>query len=304
MSSQRSVGTRTTSTTYPPHGWGRSAATHFVIDTGRNGRGPLDTTMYAVAPFGQPPAVIEGLTGGSYCNPPRAALGLPPTADTRVPLVDAYLWIKVPGESDGSCDIAGGPRAWDYSKYNPWGITGDAQKHFDPLWGMVNPAAGEWFPEHALQLARNADPPLQETPPALAAAGAKGPLQAAGVPAIRIVAPGPPPLALVSKEPGGSAGASLAPRRSPAWIDIPSRVRPGDVAFPSSCHPRQLPPPRRLPPSAPHRRRLRLPASLRPCPSRSTNGILTSSWHVPCFLGCGSCERGRSGRSSYCCSVR
>jgi endoglucanase len=135
---------------------------HFVIDTGRNGHGPLDTAVYAAGPFNQPPEVIGGLAGGSYCNPPRAGLGLRPTADTRLPLVDAYLWIKVPGESDGSCDIAGGPRAWDYSSYNPWGITGDAQKHFDPLWGMVDPAAGEWFPEQALQLARNAEPPLQE----------------------------------------------------------------------------------------------------------------------------------------------
>jgi hypothetical protein len=26
--------------------------------------------------------------------------------------------------------------------YNPWGLTGDAQNHFDPLWGMVDPASG------------------------------------------------------------------------------------------------------------------------------------------------------------------
>jgi endoglucanase len=135
---------------------------HFVIDTGRNGRGPLNAAVYAARPFNQPPEVIGSLTGGNYCNPPLAGLGLRPTADTGTPLLDAYLWIKVPGESDGSCDIVGGPRAWDYSSYNPWGITGDAQKHFDPLWGMVDPAAGEWFPEHALQLARNANPPLQE----------------------------------------------------------------------------------------------------------------------------------------------
>jgi endoglucanase len=32
--------------------------------------------------------------------------------------------------------------------------------HFDPLWGMIDPAAGAWFPEHALELAQNAVPPL------------------------------------------------------------------------------------------------------------------------------------------------
>ena len=31
----------------------------------------------------------------------------------------------------------------------------------DPEWGIVDPAAGEWFPQQALELARNADPPLR-----------------------------------------------------------------------------------------------------------------------------------------------
>jgi hypothetical protein len=39
-------------------------------------------------------------------------------------------------------------------------IIGDAQKHFDPLWGMIDPAGGTWFPALALHLARNAEPPL------------------------------------------------------------------------------------------------------------------------------------------------
>ena len=39
-------------------------------------------------------------------------------------------------------------------------MTGAAQSHFDPLWGMVDPAAGLWFPQQALQLAQNAVPPL------------------------------------------------------------------------------------------------------------------------------------------------
>jgi hypothetical protein len=136
---------------------------HFVIDTGRNGRGPLEARVYAAAPYGQPPPVIAGVEMSDYCNPPRAGLGPRPSASTGVPLVDAYLWVKAPGKSDGSCDVAGTfPRQWDYTRYNPWGITGDAQKHFDPLWGMVDPEVDEWFPEAALQLARNAVPPLQE----------------------------------------------------------------------------------------------------------------------------------------------
>lgn len=133
----------------------------FVIDTGRNGRGAFDAAHYAAAPYLQPAAVIAGLNSGGWCNPVGAGLGLRPTAKTNVPLLDAYLWIKTPGQSDGSCDIAGGARAWDYSQYNPWGVTsGEQQSHFDPLWGKVDPAAGAWFPEQALQLAQNASPAL------------------------------------------------------------------------------------------------------------------------------------------------
>ncbi|MER5770227.1 glycoside hydrolase family 6 protein [Streptomyces sp. NPDC001985] len=79
----------------------------FVIDTSRNGRGSY--------------------TGGDpkekWCNPPGRGLGEVPTTKTADPLVDAYLWIKRPGESDGDCK--GGPKA------------------------------GDWWPEYALGLARN-----------------------------------------------------------------------------------------------------------------------------------------------------
>ncbi|MFI8997431.1 glycoside hydrolase family 6 protein [Streptomyces sp. NPDC053542] len=70
---------------------------HYVIDTSRNGNGP--------PPDNQTPA-----TGAeAWCNPPDRALGVPPTTRTGHPLVDAYLWIKRPGESDGTC--RGGPPA-------------------------------------------------------------------------------------------------------------------------------------------------------------------------------------------------
>lgn len=60
---------------------------HFVIDTSRNGRG----------------------SDGQWCNPPGRALGHPPSTAPGLSGVDALLWIKRPGESDGSCN--GGPAA-------------------------------------------------------------------------------------------------------------------------------------------------------------------------------------------------
>jgi endoglucanase len=87
---------------------GALGGAHFVIDTSRNGNGPLRGAGRRE----------------SWCNPPGRALGAPPTTRTGDPLVDAYLWVKRPGDSDGEC--RGGP------------------------------PAGQWWPEYALALARNA----------------------------------------------------------------------------------------------------------------------------------------------------
>jgi endoglucanase len=138
------------------------ATTHFVIDTSRNGDGPNNMSTYAAAPYNQPASVIGALVSGNWCNPPASGLGLRPTANTGIPLLDAYLWVKTPGESDGQCDAAGGVRAWDYTAYTQPGWPADAasQAQFDPLWGIVDPIAGAWFPQEALQLAQDASPSL------------------------------------------------------------------------------------------------------------------------------------------------
>ena len=75
----------------------RLGGKHFVIDTSRNGNGP-------------PVEECKNADGEAcWCNPPGRALGTPPTTETADPLVDAYLWLKKPGESDGKCN--GGPKA-------------------------------------------------------------------------------------------------------------------------------------------------------------------------------------------------
>ena len=93
-------------------------------------------------------------------QPARRRAGPPPDGEHGRGAADANLWIKAPGESDGSCDIAGGARAWDFTAYNPWAVPAAKQNSFDPLWGMPDPAAGAWFTQQALELARNATPPL------------------------------------------------------------------------------------------------------------------------------------------------
>ena len=74
----------------------------FVVDTSRNGNG----------------------SNGEWCNPRGRALGEAPRLVDDGTALDALLWVKSPGESDGACN--GGP------------------------------AAGAWWQEIALELARNA----------------------------------------------------------------------------------------------------------------------------------------------------
>ncbi len=66
-----------------------------VIDTSRNGRGPY-----------------TGPDAPQWCNPPGRALGPAPRLDPGPAGIDAYLWIKDPGASDGPCN--GGPPAGQY----------------------------------------------------------------------------------------------------------------------------------------------------------------------------------------------
>jgi endoglucanase len=106
--------------------------THFVIDTSRNGNGPWDGGE-DVADWPDPQL---------WCNPLDRAIGPQPTTETGSDLVDAYLWIKIPGESDGECYRGtGGPQ--------------------DPARGYEAPAAGVWFPQMAAELL-DAEPGLPE----------------------------------------------------------------------------------------------------------------------------------------------
>lgn len=109
---------------------GAEPTTHFVIDTSRNGQGPWE-----------PPAGVYP-DPQDWCNPPDRGLGLDPTLTTGEALVDAYLWVKIPGESDGECTRGLGP----------------AGTTVDPEWGLIDPGAGDWFPEMALELTANANP--------------------------------------------------------------------------------------------------------------------------------------------------
>lgn len=102
---------------------------HAIIDSSRNGKGSW-----------QPPAG-KYQDAEVWCNPPGRGLGRRPTLDSSNPYVAAFLWIKIPGESDGQCLR---------------GMAGPA----DPERGITAPPAGGWFPEQARELIEFANPPI------------------------------------------------------------------------------------------------------------------------------------------------
>ncbi|MBE3008471.1 glycoside hydrolase family 6 protein [Microbispora sp. NEAU-D428] len=108
---------------------GTAGLPHFVIDTSRNGKGEWT-----------PPAG-RYKDPQDWCNPPGRGAGVRPTTRTGSALVDAYLWVRPAGMSDDRCDRGeGGPT--------------------DPVYGVVPPYGGAWWPELALQRAKDAVPPL------------------------------------------------------------------------------------------------------------------------------------------------
>ncbi|KAJ0395086.1 hypothetical protein ATCC90586_001737 [Pythium insidiosum] len=81
-----------------------------IIDTSRN--------------YVTPPSSNE------WCNTKGMGIGPLPTQNTGHPLIDYFVWVKPPGESDGECS----------------GRTADS---------LLGPQAGKFFPEHFKQLWNN-----------------------------------------------------------------------------------------------------------------------------------------------------
>jgi len=98
----------------------------FLIDTSRNGKDGIRVKW------------------GNWCNVKDAGLGERPKINPK-PLIDAYLWVKPPGESDGTAE-RGAPR------FDESCVSEDS----DP----AAPQAGEWFKSYFVGLVKNAQPPL------------------------------------------------------------------------------------------------------------------------------------------------
>ncbi|KAJ3051123.1 hypothetical protein HK097_007908 [Rhizophlyctis rosea] len=106
--------------------------TNWVHDSSRNGVAGIRTDW------------------GSWCNIKNAGIGNRPSSEPAAG-IDAFVWVKPPGESDGVSGPAGTPRLDNYC--DPTTTYGQ-----DSLSGA--PQAGAWFDSQFQMLVKNASPSL------------------------------------------------------------------------------------------------------------------------------------------------
>ncbi len=139
----------------------------FVIDTGRNGWGgtqrPTASTGNDVNTYVDSGRIDRRKHRGNWCNQTGAGIGLPPAAAPGGHL-DAVLWIKPPGESDGSSRLIPNNQGKGFDRMcDPNFTTADGV-----LTGALPnaPIAGEWFHDQFVMLVTNAYPAIGgSTPP-------------------------------------------------------------------------------------------------------------------------------------------
>ncbi|CAK0792022.1 unnamed protein product, partial [Prorocentrum cordatum] len=124
---------------------------HAIIDTGRNG------------------VVDMRQDCENWCNPRNAGAGIPSTTDVaNTSLIDAYYWLKTPGESDGCSQQL--PDGTQCPRFDD--MCGSADSIGSRAGEPRAPEAGAWFDYQVKQLAANAH--LEPPEAATAASSASG----------------------------------------------------------------------------------------------------------------------------------
>ncbi|SDP31025.1 Cellulase/cellobiase CelA1 [Actinopolyspora xinjiangensis] len=148
------------------NGWPSDIGT--IIDTGRNGWGgserpTQESSSTDLNTYIEESKVDRRAHRGLWCNVSGAGIGIPPQASPSGygSNIDAFVWTKPPGESDGSSEE----------------IPNDEGKHADPMCdpdyvapnagnnptGAMpdSPLAGHWFHEQFEMLVQNAHPEIE-----------------------------------------------------------------------------------------------------------------------------------------------
>ncbi|MER6384790.1 glycoside hydrolase family 6 protein [Streptomyces sp. NPDC001250] len=136
-----------------------------LIDTSRDGWGGTARPT-GPGPLTSVDAYVNGgridrrVHVGNWCNQSGAGLGQRPTAAPAAG-VDAYVWVKPPGQSDGSSTAIPNDEGKGFDRMCDPTYGGNARNGNNPSGALPNaPLAGHWFSAQFQQLMQNAYPPL------------------------------------------------------------------------------------------------------------------------------------------------
>jgi cellulose 1,4-beta-cellobiosidase len=136
-----------------------------LIDTSRNGWGGTARPAGPGAKTSVDTYVDGGrydrrLNTGNWCNQSGAGLGERPQASPATG-IDAYVWMKPPGESDGSSTAIANDEGKGFDRMCDPTYTGNPRNNNNLSGALPNaPLSGHWFSAQFQQLMQNAYPPL------------------------------------------------------------------------------------------------------------------------------------------------
>jgi cellulose 1,4-beta-cellobiosidase len=144
---------------------GFSSSIGMLIDTSRNGwggsarpTGPGPKT--SVDDYVNGSRIDRRIHPGNWCNQSGSGLGERPTAAPTAG-IDAYVWVKPPGESDGSSTPIANDEGKGFDQMCDPTYAGNARNGNNPTGALSGaPLAGHWFSAMFRQLLANAYPPL------------------------------------------------------------------------------------------------------------------------------------------------
>jgi cellulose 1,4-beta-cellobiosidase len=140
-----------------------------IIDTSRNGWGGTSrptavSTSTVLSTFVMESRIDKRIHKGNWCNQNGAGIGARPTANPLTG-IDAFVWVKPPGESDGSSSLIPigpeNPGGKGFDRMCDPTYTGN-QLNGNNLTGALPgaPVSGRWFQNQFVQLVQNAFPPF------------------------------------------------------------------------------------------------------------------------------------------------
>ncbi|MGW7337494.1 glycoside hydrolase family 6 protein [Streptomyces sp. NPDC054808] len=136
-----------------------------LIDTSRNGWGGADRPTGPGATTDVNTYVDGGrydrrIHLGNWCNQSGAGLGERPQANPE-PGIDAYVWMKPPGESDGASKEIPNDEGKGFDRMCDPTYTGNARNGNSMSGALPDaPLSGKWFSAQFQELMKNAYPPL------------------------------------------------------------------------------------------------------------------------------------------------